>query len=93
MEEAAQRLYKEWFVDLRFPGHETTPITDGIPKGWAEGTIQDLVIYHDKRRKPLVVSIQIHATTYYITWYDGRRRLYPVFVIHDLPGQQRSFPL
>ena len=34
LEEAAQRLYKEWFVDLRFPGHETTPITDGIPWGW-----------------------------------------------------------
>lgn len=35
LEEAAQRLYKEWFVDLRFPGHETTAITDGIPEGWA----------------------------------------------------------
>lgn len=33
-EEAAQRLYKEWFIDLRFPGHETTPIVDGIPQGW-----------------------------------------------------------
>lgn len=53
LEEAAQRLYKEWFVDLRFPGHETTPIVNGIPKGWHEGTIQDVVIYHDKKRKPL----------------------------------------
>ena len=34
LEEAAQRLYKEWFVDLRFPGHETTPIMDGVPEGW-----------------------------------------------------------
>ena len=34
LEEAAQRLYKEWFMDLRFPGHETTPITDGLPEGW-----------------------------------------------------------
>ena len=34
LEEAAQRLYKEWFVDLRFPGWETTPITDGVPEGW-----------------------------------------------------------
>lgn len=34
LEEAAQRLYKEWFVDLRFPGHETTPVVDGIPEGW-----------------------------------------------------------
>ncbi len=36
LEEAAQRLYKEWFVDLRFPGHETTPIVDGVPEGWRE---------------------------------------------------------
>ena len=34
LEEAAQRLYKEWFVDLRFPGHETTHIVDGVPDGW-----------------------------------------------------------
>ena len=34
LEEAAQRLYREWFVDLRFLGHETTPIADGIPEGW-----------------------------------------------------------
>ena len=34
LEEAAQRLYKEWFVDLRFPGHEHTRIVDGVPEGW-----------------------------------------------------------
>ena len=34
LEEAAQRLYKEWFVDLRFPGHETTPIINHLPTGW-----------------------------------------------------------
>ena len=37
LEEAAQRLYKEWFVDLRFPGYETTPIADGVPAGWEKG--------------------------------------------------------
>ena len=34
LEEVAQRLYKEWFVDLRFPGHENTNIIDGVPEGW-----------------------------------------------------------
>ena len=34
LEEAAQRLYKEWFVDLHFPGHENTNIVDGVPEGW-----------------------------------------------------------
>lgn len=41
LEEAAQRLYKEWFVDLRFPGHENTKITDGVPKGWRKYKFSD----------------------------------------------------
>ncbi len=40
LEEAAQRLYKEWFVDLRFPGHEKTPIVDGVPEGWKKSSIE-----------------------------------------------------
>ncbi len=43
LEEAAQRLYKEWFVDLRFPGHETTPIVDGVPQGWRLDTVKSVV--------------------------------------------------
>lgn len=39
LEETAQRLYKEWFVDLHFPGHETTPIHNGIPEGWERTTV------------------------------------------------------
>lgn len=39
LEEAAQRLYKEWFVDLHFPGHENTKITDGIPEGWEKKNV------------------------------------------------------
>lgn len=39
LEEAAQRLYKEWFVDLRFPGYEDVTVIDGVPEGWAEDTI------------------------------------------------------
>lgn len=38
LEEAAQRLYKEWFVDLRFPGHENVMIVNGVPEGW-ENTV------------------------------------------------------
>ena len=43
LEEAAQRLYKEWFVELRFPGHENTPIHDGVPEGWERKTVTDLL--------------------------------------------------
>ena len=42
LEEAAQRLYKEWFVDLRFPGYENTPIIDGVPQGWKRVTLGNI---------------------------------------------------
>lgn len=42
LEEAAQRLYKEWFVDLRFPGHENVKIVDGVPEGWKIKKIEEL---------------------------------------------------
>ena len=42
LEEAAQRVYKEWFVDLRFPGYEDTPIVDGVPKGWKKCLLGDI---------------------------------------------------
>lgn len=43
LEETAQRLYQEWFTDLRFPGHETTPIVDGVPEGWKKERLIDIV--------------------------------------------------
>lgn len=51
LEETAQRLYKEWFVDLRFPGHETTPIHNGIPEGWKRTTIGEIASVNAKSLK------------------------------------------
>lgn len=48
LEEAAQRLYKEWFVDLRFPGHEHTKIVDGVPEGWEECSLDDVIEFDPK---------------------------------------------
>lgn len=42
LEEAAQRLYKEWFVDLRFPGYEDVTIIDGVPEGWKKKKLVDI---------------------------------------------------
>lgn len=42
LEEAAQRLYKEWFIDLHFPGHENTNIVDGLPEGWEKKKVGDI---------------------------------------------------
>ncbi len=56
LEEAAQRLYKEWFVDLRFPGYETIPIVDGIPKGWEKAHLSQIAQLSAGGDKPEIFS-------------------------------------
>lgn len=51
LEEAAQRLYKEWFVDMRFPGYESTPIVDGLPEGWKISSFREIAFF--KRGKTI----------------------------------------
>lgn len=51
LEEAAQRLYKEWFVDLHFPGYEDVEHVDGVPEGWASGVLGDIAINSGKKEK------------------------------------------
>lgn len=46
LEEAAQRLYKEWFVDLRFPGHKDIEVVDGVPKGWKKISVSECLALH-----------------------------------------------
>lgn len=48
LEEATQRLYKEWFVDLHFPGHENTKIVDGVPEGWNWCKLEDAIQFDPK---------------------------------------------
>ena len=55
LEEAAQRLYKEWFVDLHFPGHENTKIVDGVPEGWEKKPVDS--IYSIKYGKNLSTKL------------------------------------
>ena len=64
LEEAAQRLYKEWFVDLRFPGHENTKIVDGVPEGWEKKRITDLleIKYGKDHKKLLDGNIPVYGT-------------------------------
>ncbi|SHL69716.1 restriction endonuclease subunit S [Fibrobacter sp. UWH4] len=42
LEQMVENLYKEWFVRFRFPGHETVPIENGIPKGWRIDKIENI---------------------------------------------------
>ena len=44
LEEAARQLYREWFVRLRFPGHEHTRITNRVPEGWEKKTLGNLAL-------------------------------------------------
>ena len=62
LEEAARRLYKEWFVDFRFPGHESVSITDGVPEGWNMTKLEDVITFNpyvplDKNRNKQCVPM------------------------------------
>lgn len=46
LEEAAMRLYKEWFVQLRFPGYETMKIVDGVPEGWKKAATKNYIKFN-----------------------------------------------
>lgn len=68
LEEAAQRLYKEWFVDLRFPGHEHTKIVDGVPEGWKACCLDDVIefdpkVHLDKNRMKQFVPMSALSTS------------------------------
>ena len=78
-EEAARRLYKEWFVDLRFPGHENTKIVDGVPEGWSKSTVSEVSAvlrrgisqkYNEKARSIVINQKCIRQT---IVSYDEAR--------------------
>lgn len=44
LEQSARLLYREWFVHLRFPGHEHVRIIDGVPEGWEKSTVGEKVV-------------------------------------------------
>lgn len=65
LEEAAQRLYKEWFVDLRFPGWEKAEIVDGVPKGWKRtylGKLIDVMYGKDHKKVPEEGDIPVYGS-------------------------------
>lgn len=54
LEETARRLYKEWFVDLRYPGYENVAKVNGVPEGWDKKKVTDLLqIKYGKDHKAL----------------------------------------
>ncbi|MCR5254159.1 MAG: restriction endonuclease subunit S [Treponema sp.] len=62
LEEAAQKLYKEWFVRLNFPGHENVKIVDGVPEGWKKGSILSFSFFNQ--------------TNPYVSYFEGYKTYY-----------------
>ena len=60
LEEAAQRLYKEWFVNLRFPSYEHAKIVDGVPEGWEEDCLSKIAEF---KRGKTITKAQIEPGT------------------------------
>lgn len=75
LEEAAQRLYKEWFVDLRFPGHEHTKIVDGVPDGW------------DKERLVDIADVQ-YGYAFNGSLFNSKKLGMPIIRIRNIPESQ-----
>ena len=80
LEEAAQRLYKEWFVDLRFPGYENTPITDGVPQGWEKASAESFFEITIGKTPPRVES----------EWFTDMENGVPWVSISDM-GETSAF--
>lgn len=73
LEEAAQRLYKEWFVDLRFPGYEDVKIVDGMPEGWKKERLID------------IAKVQ-YGYTFDSSLFNTKRKGTPIIRIRNIPN-------
>lgn len=78
LEEAAQRLYKEWFVDLRFPGHETIPIVDGVPEGWKSRAVSDFGEIITGKTPSTANSSYYGGNIPFVKIPDMHNRVYPI---------------
>lgn len=84
LEEAAQRLYKEWFVDLRFPGYEHTKNVDGVPEGWKKSTTaavssvlrRGISPYYNEKGKSVVINQKCIRQTV-VDFNESRRQEKP----------------
>lgn len=77
LEEAARRLYKEWFVDLRFPRYEDTKIVDGIPEGWKQEKLID------------VADVQ-YGFAFDGSKFNSDRKGMPIIRIRNIPNANTS---
>ena len=93
LEEAARQLYREWFVRLRFPGHEHTRITNGVPEGWERKRLGEVLDHHigggwgrPSRREARPRRADVFAAR---TFGGGSGQLGPGMRYHDPESPQR----
>ena len=67
LEEAAQRLYKEWFVDLHFQGYEDVKIVDGVPEGWRKTILESVLEKITTGLNPRKNFVLGSGSNYYVT--------------------------
>lgn len=88
LEVAARRLYREWFVHLRFPGHESVPVKDGVPEGWHIQILSSIADVNKrsvgtKDRPDSILYIDISSVT------PGLIGEVTPFAFSDAPGRAR----
>lgn len=71
LEESAHLLYREWFVYLRFPGHEQVKITDGVPHGWAKEPLENLLVLQRGFDLPVSKRVEGEVPIYASTGING----------------------
>ncbi|MES9943274.1 MAG: restriction endonuclease subunit S, partial [Candidatus Thiodiazotropha sp. 6PLUC7] len=71
LEESARLLYQEWFVHLRFPGHEQVKITDGVPDGWTKEPLENLLVLQRGFDLPVSKRIEGKVPIYASTGING----------------------
>lgn len=71
LEESARLLYQEWFVHLRFPGHEQVKIIDGVPEGWAKEPLENLLVLQRGFDLPISNRIEGNVPIYASTGING----------------------
>jgi len=67
LEEATQRLYKEWFVELRFPGYESVRMVDGVPEEWEMVSLDDVIQKITTGLNPRKNFVLGKGNNYYVT--------------------------
>ena len=78
LEEAAQRLYKEWFIDLHFPGHESTQIIDGLPTGWSKKSLSSFGEIITGKTPPTEKSEYYGGSIPFVKIPDMHNCVYPI---------------